>query len=277
MSVARVALDVTELRKAFGATTALDTMSWSAPAGAVTALLGPNGAGKTTAMRCIAGVLTPDSGTIEVLGRRERTGGHDAISFLPEQPELYPALTVAEHLRFIALAHRLDGSWRDRADDLLCRFGLSDRTDEVPGNLSQGQRRKAAIVVALLHGAEVLLFDEPFNGLDPGSAAELRDVLVDLARDGAAVVVSTHVLAAAERFVDRAVIVDAGREVAQGAPSELRQIAGVAPESDLEGVFLALTGRRPDAPDPEATSADPADASPDEDVAPDASGTGGQH
>ncbi len=234
-------LEVEGLVKHFGATRALAGMSWSAPAGRITALLGPNGSGKTTAMRCVTGILRPDAGTVTILGDATPRG-REAISFLPEFTDLYPALSVAEHLRFVALGHRLDAGWEARAADLLDRFQLTDKADDVPSDLSQGQRRKTAICAALLHGASVLLFDEPFNGLDPHAAGELRVTLQGLAADGATVVVSTHGLAAAERFVDRAVIVAEGHSRAEGSLDDLRTTAGLDPDSDLELIYLAHTG-----------------------------------
>lgn len=238
-----VGLAVADLRKAFGDVKALDGMTWSAPLGRITALLGPNGAGKTTAFRCVAGVLYPDGGDVTIFGRpASDPGARDGISFLPEDPELYPSLTLAEHLRFIALAHRME-NWRDRAEELVARFQLTEVLEAVPSEMSQGQRRKTALVAALLHGAQVLLFDEPFNGLDPQASVELRTILEDLRTEGAAVVVSTHVLSSAERFVDRAVIVHRGVSLAEGTMEDLRRIASSAADADLEAVFLSLTGR----------------------------------
>jgi ABC-2 type transport system ATP-binding protein len=235
------ALRVEGLRKAFDGTQALGGFCLTAAYGEVVALIGPNGAGKTTAMRCVAGVLLPDAGTIEVGGAAAGTiAAQDSLSFLPEHPDLYPSLTVAEHLRFVALAHRLDG-WQPRAAALLDRFDLSDQRDALPGTLSQGMRRKTALIMALLHGARVLLLDEPFNGLDPRGAAELRAMIVDLAAAGAAVAVSTHGLAVAERLAHRAVIMAKGRAVADGTYDELRRLARLPEGTDLEAVFLALT------------------------------------
>ena len=236
-----VALRVDGVSKAFGTTVALDDLCLTAAFGEVVALFGPNGAGKTTAMRCAAGVLVPDAGVIEVGGAPAgSTAAQDALSYLPEQPDLYPSLTVDEHLRFVALAHRLTG-WEPRAGELLARFDLADQRDALPGALSQGMRRKTALIMALLHGARVLLLDEPFNGLDPQGAAELRMLLSAVAAGGAAVMVSTHNLAGAERLADRAIVMSAGRSVAAGRPDELRRVAGVPADADLEQVFLPLT------------------------------------
>jgi ABC-type multidrug transport system ATPase subunit len=243
------ALRVAGLHKAFDGTRALDGLDLTADHGEVVALFGPNGAGKTTALRCVAGVLAPDAGTISVAGAPAgSSAAADALSFLPEQPDLYPSLTVAEHLRFVALAHRLTG-WEARAASLLDRFELADQRDTLPGALSQGMRRKTALSMALLHGARVLLLDEPFNGLDPRGAAELRVLIGDLAASGAAVVLSTHGLAVAERFADRAVVMASGRAIAEGSSDDLRRLAGLPRDADLEAIFLALTGEGGDGAD----------------------------
>jgi ABC-2 type transport system ATP-binding protein len=110
-------------------------------------------------------------------------------------------------------------------------------------------RRKTALSMALLHGARVLLLDEPFNGLDPRGAAELRVLIGDLAASGAAVVLSTHGLAVAERFADRAVVMASGRAIAEGSSDDLRRLAGLPRDADLEAIFLALTGEGGDGAD----------------------------
>ncbi len=247
------ALRVSDLRRAFDDRQALDGLTLHVDSGEVVALLGPNGAGKTTAMRCIAGVLVADSGDIDVLGAPVGSvTAQTGISYLPEHPDLYPGLTVDEHLRFVALAHDLH-DWEPRADELIARFALDDLRGELPGAMSQGMRRKAALSMALLHGARVLLLDEPFNGLDPQAAAELRAVVTDLAAQGVAVLISTHGLATADRIADRSVVMVRGRVLAEGSTRALRARAATGDDADLETVFLRLT-------EPDAFPGDAADA-----------------
>ncbi|RKS68217.1 ABC-2 type transport system ATP-binding protein [Actinomadura pelletieri DSM 43383] len=234
-------LIVEDLHKSFGAKRAVRGVSFEGRTGEILALLGPNGAGKTTTLRCVAGLLRPDSGTVSLAdedGTRRAPRG--AVAFTPDEPDLYPGLTVAEHLRFIALAHRLR-DWNDRAAGLLERFRLTEQVDALPDELSHGMRRKVAIIMALLHGARVLILDEPFNGLDPQAVRELRDLMTDLARDGAAVVLSTHRLEETERLADRIAVAHQGRVVAQGTLAELWQAAELEPGTELETVFLTLT------------------------------------
>jgi ABC-type multidrug transport system ATPase subunit len=235
-------LEYEAIVKRFGQTTALAEVSFSCPPGAVTALIGPNGAGKSTLFLAAVGLLVPDAGAI-------RVGGHPAgsppaqraVALMPEQPDLYAAVSVWEHVAFVARLYRLR-DWRPRAQQLLERFGLSDRLDAVPHELSQGLRRRLALVMALLHGADVLLLDEPFNGLDPRNAAELRSLVRELAEAGVCVLVATHILSDVERLADRAIVLDRGRKVAEGTLDEVRLQAGLGPGADLEAAFLALTG-----------------------------------
>ncbi|MFF0312047.1 ABC transporter ATP-binding protein [Streptosporangium sp. NPDC004379] len=209
--------------------------------GQITALLGHNGAGKSTLFRAAAGLVRLDEGAMLVAGHPP--GGaraQQALSYMPEQPDLYPGVSVWEHVTFIALAYRLP-AWEPRARRLLERFELTDRLDALPHELSQGLRRRLALVMALLHGAEVLLLDEPFNGLDPHSAARLRTILGDLAAEGAAVVVTTHILHDAQRIADQVIVLERGRVKAGGDLSSLARQAGLPSRTGLEEVYLALT------------------------------------
>ncbi len=238
---AEVALEYTGLVKRFGATTALAGVGFTCPAGSVTALIGPNGAGKSTVFRATAGLLVPDAGSVRVRGHLAGSApAQRAVSLMPEQPDLYPGVSVSEHVTFVALLYRLS-DWRPRAEWLLARFGLDDRLDALPHELSQGLRRRLALVMALLHGADVLLLDEPFNGLDPRSAGELRSLVRELAAAGACVLVATHILSDVQRLADRAVLLDQGRITAAGTLDELRGQAGLDQDADLEAAYLALT------------------------------------
>jgi len=235
------ALEYTAVVKRFGQKAALNGVSFTCPSGAVTALIGPNGAGKSSLFRAAAGLLAPDAGTVRIHGHVAGTAAAQrAASLMPEQPDLYPGVSVWEHVVFVALAYRLS-DWQGRAHDLLERFGLSDRLDSLPHELSQGLRRRLALVMALVHGADVLLLDEPFNGLDPRSTSELRSLVRELATSGVCVLVSTHILSDVARLTERAALLDKGRVTAAGSFDELRRQAHVDRDADLEEVYFALT------------------------------------
>jgi ABC-2 type transport system ATP-binding protein len=240
------ALECRSATKRFGERTALCDASFECPLGAVTALIGPNGAGKSTLFRSSIGLVTLDSGSITVRGHQAGTPeAQQSASLMPEQPDLYPGVSVWEHVVFVALLYRLSG-WKGRAQDLLERFGLADRRDALAHELSQGMRRRLALVMSLLRGADVLLLDEPFNGLDPRNSTELRMLIGELAAGGAGVLVATHILGDVVRFADRAIVLEGGRIVAQGTLEDLRRQAGMPSGADLESTYLALTDRKPD-------------------------------
>jgi ABC-2 type transport system ATP-binding protein len=233
--------------KRFNGTSALRGVNLRVPYGSVTALIGPNGAGKSTLFRAAAGLVLPDSGTMTVGGRPAGSrAARSAVSFMPENPDLYPGVSASEHLTFIGLAYRVRGR-RRHAADLLDRLGLADRADMLPNELSQGLRRRLAIAMALLRGARILLLDEPFNGLDARSAGELRALLRELAEDGAGVVVATHLLADVNRTADRVIVLNRGTVVSAGTAAEVVRAAGLPPHGSLEEAYLALTESGPTA------------------------------
>jgi ABC-type multidrug transport system ATPase subunit len=232
-------LRVRGLTKSFGTKTAVDDLSFDAYAGETLGLLGPNGAGKSTTFLCLAGLMRPDAGAIslgdEVLGpNRSRR-----IALIPETPDTFPALTVWEHLVFVARGCRLAPGWEERGDDLLRRLGLANDRDALGTELSKGMRQKTLIAATVLAGAPVVLFDEPMIGLDPLGQRELRAIMQTLRDEGTTLLVSTHQLDAAETMCDRILILKAGHEVAAGSVAELR----TTPEGErsLEERFLEIT------------------------------------
>jgi ABC-2 type transport system ATP-binding protein len=231
-----VGLTVAHLTKRFGAKTAVDNLSLSVESGEIVALIGPNGAGKSTTFLCMCGLMRPDAGTFSFDGaplgsRRGRT-----ISLIPETPEVYPLLTVWEHLVFVARLCRLAPGWEARANALLERFGMLEERPTLGDALSKGMRQKTLIAATILAGTPVLLLDEPMIGLDPRGQRELREILRELRAGGTALVISTHQLEAAETLSDRVVILKAGRTIASGTIAELRAGGGT-----LEDVFLEIT------------------------------------
>ena len=219
------------LTRRFGDVTALDAVSLTVPRGTVFGFLGPNGAGKTTTIRLLLGLITPTSGTLEVLGRPLPEGGLDVrrrTGVVLEQHGLYDGLSVRASLSFAARSYGMDAAAAaQRVTELIERFGLSARMDERPAALSRGMRQRLAIVRALVGRPELLVLDEPTNGLDPQAAADLRAMLVDLVDEGATVFLTTHLLAEAERLCDQVSVIKQGRVVATGTPAELRRQATV--------------------------------------------------
>ena len=242
-------LHVENLSKRYRKFAALTDLSLTVQSGEIVGLLGPNGAGKTTCMRCISGVVRPTSGRIIVgdfdLATQE-TDAKRLLAFVPELPNPYELLTVWEHLHFIALAYNTTDDWEVRADELLARFDLGFKKHELVATLSKGMRQKLTIACAFLHRARVFLFDEPLVGLDPKGARELRNLIVSAARtDGAAVLVSTHMLDTVQNLCDRTVILRHGQKIAEGTVAELRERAQAQNDATLEDVFLSLTDEAP--------------------------------
>ncbi len=217
---------VTDVWRFFGSFPALGGMSFSAPYGQVTALVGPNGAGKTTLLLILATLLRPNRGRALVGGAdpavdptavRARTG------WMPDVFGVYDQLTVREYLRFFGRAYQLDAATvSPRVTELLELVHLSEFTDQPVHVLSRGQKQRLALTRALVHRPRVLLLDEPASGLDPRSRIELRDILRDLAAQGAAVLVSSHILTELEEIADRVVLVSGGRTIGEYAMTDLR-------------------------------------------------------
>lgn len=233
------ALEIDSLTKKFGSKLAVDDLSFSVAAGEIVGLLGPNGAGKSTTFLCAAGLLRPDSGAffwngVELGKTRGRT-----VALIPETPDVYPMLTVWEHLVFVAKSCRLPAGWEREADSLLERFAMSAHRDALGGDLSKGMRQKTLLAATVLAATPVVLFDEPLVGLDPLGQRELRAILADLRNRRTAIVISTHMLEQAKSLCDRVVILKAGRVVAAGTFDELQARAGT--HANAEDVFLELT------------------------------------
>ncbi len=231
-------LNVSGLTKRFGAKTAIEDISFSVASGEIVALLGPNGAGKSTTFACLAGLARPNAGTIRFDGRLLESDRGRTVAVIPETPDVYPLLTVWEHLVFVARLCRLDASWEARGEALLARFGMIGERDTIGNALSKGMRQKTLIAATVLAGTPVLLLDEPMIGLDPRGQRELREMLAELRTAGTALMISTHQLGSAEVLSDRIIVLNHGRVVASGTIGELRaEHAG-----SLEDIFLDLTG-----------------------------------
>jgi ABC-2 type transport system ATP-binding protein len=216
------------LRKAYGHTVALDGLDLGVPRGSVYGFLGPNGAGKTTTIRCLLGLIHPDGGTMSLLGGpytgRDRRRLFD-VGALIESPSFYPYLSGRDNLRVIASTGPAVAS--GRIEELLELMGLSDRaTDHVSG-YSLGMKQRLGIAAALLNDPQLLILDEPANGLDPAGIHELRKLLRQLVEDGRrTILVSSHILPEVQQLADVVGIIDKGRLVYEGSLDDLLQASG---------------------------------------------------
>lgn len=242
MAVPPPAVVVRGLRKTYSVP-AVAGIDLTIQAGEFYGLLGPNGAGKTTTLRMIAGLLRPDLGTIEVHGFDVLGDPLDAkqlIAWLPDEPLLYDKLTVAEYLEFIAGLWRMDPRHAERnARELLERLDLWEHREDRCEGFSRGMKQKAALAGALIHEPKLLILDEPLTGLDAAIARQVKDLLLERARAGCTILLTTHILDVAERLVDRIGIIQSGKLVAEGTLDELRARAGQT-GSTLEEVYLKL-------------------------------------
>ncbi len=230
---------------------AVDELELTIQPGEIVGLLGPNGAGKTTALRCIAGILRPDSGQILINGFdvvADQAKAKAGLAFVPEVPSLYELLTVDEHLRFVAMCFKTMATYEAKKDELLDRYDLTEKRDALVATLSKGMKQKLSVACALIHDANVFLFDEPMIGIDPAGAHELKLELVRARNAGAAILVSTHLLDTAEKLCDRVIILARGKKIAEGTVAELQQLSGFEGRS-LEDVFLKLTEEPSGSPD----------------------------
>jgi ABC-2 type transport system ATP-binding protein len=219
------ALRVRDVVKRFGSAVALDRAGLELRSGERLALLGPNGAGKTTLVRCICGRAVPDAGEIEMLGQLlPPAGGRRKLGFVPQEVALYPDLTARENLEAFGRFHGLrGGELRQAVKWALGWSGLSDRARELTKTFSGGMKRRVNIACGVLHRPLVLLLDEPTVGVDPQSRDRIFAMLDELRDHGTSILLTTHQLDEAEQRCDRIVIIDHGRVIATGTPSELVQ------------------------------------------------------
>jgi ABC-2 type transport system ATP-binding protein len=223
------------LTKHFGRRPAVVDLDLAVPRGCAFGFLGHNGAGKTTLIRMLVGLTEPDAGTIRIAGRRLPEHRQDVLAHVGaiiEEPRFHAHLTGRENLGTVAAvrgpqAHR-------RIEPALARVGLSDRADHRVGTYSQGMRQRLGIARCLLADPELVILDEPMNGLDPGGILELRQLIADMVAEGRTVFVSSHLLDEIEKTCHAAAVIDKGRLVWQGAISELVTDGGALYDIDCD-------------------------------------------
>jgi len=222
--VASGVLTASHLSRRFGDRLAVDDVSFTLAPGEIFALLGPNGAGKTTTLRILAGLIAPTTGSVEIDG--QRMGPQSApqlrsrIGFLTEAPGLWDRLTVRDNLLVYARMYGLPAP-RKVVDDALERFEIRDRGDDRAAQLSKGLKQRVALARSLLHDPRIAMLDEPTSGLDPGSAREVRDLVLSLRDQGRTILLCTHNLDEVERVADRVAVLSR-RLIAVGTPASLR-------------------------------------------------------
>ena len=205
---------------------ALDGLDLSVPEGGVFGFLGPNGSGKTTTIRCLLGLARPTGGEVRLLGRKVPRHLPEAIGrvgALVETPGVMPGMTAEDTLVVLATSA---GIGRRRVDEVLEQVGLSSRAGDAARGYSLGMRQRLGVAVALLKDPELLILDEPANGLDPAGIRDMRDLLLRLGAEGRTVFVSSHQLSEVEQICDRVAIVAAGRTVVTGTVDEVLSATG---------------------------------------------------
>jgi len=239
-------IQVQGLTKLYGEFVAVKDLDFSVAPGEILGLVGPNGAGKTTTLRCLVGILRPSGGSVSIEGHDVATDAVEAkrrLAWLPDEPHLFDYLTVREHLALTARLYQVEGA-EARGESLLEELELTDKADVLPGELSRGMKQKLAIACGLLHEPHALFFDEPLTGLDPLGIRRMKATIVERARRGAAIVVSSHLLHLVEEIANRVLILQNGRRAALGTLEEIRALApGLARDASLEEIFLTVTAR----------------------------------
>lgn len=242
------ALVLDQVTKRFGPLVAVNGISLAIPHGHIYGFLGPNGAGKTTTLRMIMSILYPDAGSISILGQPNSEAIKDRLGYLPEEKGLYKKMKAGELLAYFGRLKGLSAATaRSRATDLLRRFGLGDWIDKNCETLSKGMGQKVQILATLIHDPELVILDEPFSGLDPVNVEMVREVILDIKRQGRTVIFSTHVMEQAEQICDAILLINRGVKVLDGSLAEVKRSGEHGVLIDYEGdgsVLRSLPGVR---------------------------------
>lgn len=238
-------IQVERLTKRYGDKLAVDKLDLYVEPGEIVGFLGPNGAGKSTTVKVVTGLIKPDSGRARVCGFdvvEQPLEVKRRVGFVPETPALYDSLTASEYLELVSCLHHLDTkSAAARRNELLELFGLAANATQRLNEFSKGMRQKVVIAAALMHRPDVLILDEPLDGLDANTAMVVKELLKRLAAQGKTIMFSSHILDVVERICTRIVIINNGQNVASGTAAEIRAAEGV---DTLEEAFSRLTGVR---------------------------------
>lgn len=237
-------IEVDKYAKLYGDTVAVRELSFTVQPGDVLGLVGPNGAGKTTTLRALAGILQPTSGNIRIGSvdlSADPVAAKAQLAFIPDEPQLFDYLTVVEHLNFVARLYGVPDA-EPSIVALLDELELSGKKESLPSELSRGMKQKLAIACGLLHQPSALLLDEPLTGLDPVGIRRMKETITARARDGAAVILSSHLLHLVEELCTRILVIRQGEMVAIGSIAEIVSSRPELAGKSLEEMFIALTG-----------------------------------
>jgi len=238
-------IEVQDLTKRYGDFTAVRELSFSVKAGEVLGLVGPNGAGKTTTLRCLSGVIPCSGGSVRIGGidlGTDPVGAKRKLAFFPDEPRLFDYLTVRQHLAFVARIYGIENH-EAAAKPLLEELEIADKANKLPNELSRGMKQKLVIACGLLHGPQVMFFDEPLTGLDPLGIRRMKDSIIRRAREGAAVVLSSHLLHLLEEVCSHVLILKKGEKIADGTLAEVAaRFSAGEPDVSLEEIFIRATG-----------------------------------
>ncbi|MDM5187393.1 ABC transporter ATP-binding protein [Bacillus sp. DX4.1] len=222
----------------------LQNVSFSVNKGELVGLIGLNGAGKSTTIKHIIGLMEPKKGTVTINGktiREDMTAYRSSFSFIPETPVLYDELTLEEHLKLTAMAYGVgEKQYEERVQQLLKEFRMTNRLKWFPAHFSKGMKQKVMIMSAFLVEPSLYIVDEPFVGLDPLAIQSLLQMMNQMKKSGAGILMSTHILATAERYCDSFIILHQGEIRAQGTLVALQEQFNL-PGAALDDIYIALT------------------------------------
>ena len=237
-------IDVKEFHKAYHQTIAVSGISFQVEPGQILGLIGPNGAGKTTTLRALCGIIPISRGKMTVAGfdlREQPLEAKRCLAYIPDEPQLFEDLSVSQHLAFTAASYRVqDASLR--IESLLNAFELNAKANTPVGDLSRGMKQKLAVCCGYLHEPTAILFDEPLTGLDPRGIRALKASITQRAHDGAAIIISSHLLAMVEDICSHTLILDEGKQRYFGPLCEVRtKFASHLNAASLEEIFFHAT------------------------------------
>lgn len=244
-------IEVEGLTKLYGDFVAVNELSFSVKPGEVMGLVGPNGAGKTTTLRCLSGIIPATRGRVRVCDQDLLENPVEAkrhLAFFTDEPRLFDYLTVWQHLNFTARIYQV-ADFEERGRQLLEELEIADKSDKLPGELSRGMKQKLAIACGLLHAPRVIYFDEPLTGLDPIGIRRMKDSILRRAKDGASIIISSHLLHLLEEVCSHVLILKDGRKVVHATVAEVvKQFSDEANRNNLEDVFFRATAEPPRLP-----------------------------